>query len=88
MSENDTVEIHQEYTEDVEDPDFDICNNQNLLDLLDLIESRTYAILINAGHSPAPLLRDLLQQIQVVQDIIHFSRLHQRVQRDVDQGNS
>jgi len=82
MSENDTVEIHQEYTEDVEDPDFDICNNRHLLDLLDLIESRTYAIIDKAGRSPTPLLKDLLQQVQVVQDIIHLSKLHQRVDRD------
>ena len=87
MSENDTVEIHQEYTEDVEDPDFDICNNQNLLNLLDLIESRTYAIIDKAGQSPTPLLKDLLQQVQVVQDIIHLSRLHQRVQREIDNQN-
>ena len=87
MSENDTVEIHQEYTEDVEDPDFDICNNQNLLNLLELIESRTYAIIDKAGHSPTPLLKDLLQQIQVVQDIIHLSRLHQRIEREIDNRN-
>ena len=87
MSEKDTVEIHQEYTEDIEDPDFDICNNQNLLNLLELIESRTYAIIDKAGYSPTPLLKDLLQQVQVVQDIIHLSRLRQRIEREIDNHN-